>query len=150
MRKTLLIATLAAGGFNPLAPGRDLSAQEPTARRTYSVPHVLEAVGKAIAQPMPRDRTAADRKDWSAQTEWLRRVQARVEALGTRTGILAPREGSTGQATGRRQHEPIQIRKEMEALQQAIEQEARRFTTLSNVMKTRHDAVMNAIRNMKA
>jgi hypothetical protein len=34
-------------------------------------------------------------------------------------------------------------------LQQAVQNESRRFQTLSNVLKARHDAAMNAIRNMK-
>jgi len=38
---------------------------------------------------------------------------------------------------------------EMLGLQQQMLQEARMFTTLSNVMKVRHDAAMNAIRNIK-
>ena len=35
------------------------------------------------------------------------------------------------------------------ALQQAVQNESRRFQTLSNASKTRHDTAMNAIRNVK-
>lgn len=35
-------------------------------------------------------------------------------------------------------------------LQRAIEQETRAFETASNVMKARHDATMNSIRNLKS
>ena len=38
---------------------------------------------------------------------------------------------------------------EMLGLQQQMLQEARMFTVLSNVMKVRHDAAMNSIRNIK-
>ncbi|HPQ40994.1 MAG TPA: hypothetical protein PLV45_11540 [bacterium] len=38
---------------------------------------------------------------------------------------------------------------EMLGLQQQMLQEARMFTVLSNVMKVRHDAAMNAIRNIR-
>ncbi|MCD4654302.1 hypothetical protein K8T06_10255 [bacterium] len=38
---------------------------------------------------------------------------------------------------------------EMLGLQQQMLQEARMFTVLSNIMKVRHDAAMNAIRNIK-
>ncbi|MBN1297418.1 hypothetical protein JXA80_11605 [bacterium] len=38
---------------------------------------------------------------------------------------------------------------EMLGLQQQMLQEARVFTVLSNVMKVRHDAAMNAIRNIR-
>jgi hypothetical protein len=35
------------------------------------------------------------------------------------------------------------------ALQEATQQESRRFQTLSNASKARHDVALNAIRNMK-
>lgn len=35
-------------------------------------------------------------------------------------------------------------------LQRAIQEETRTFETLSNVMKARHDATMNSIRNMRS
>jgi hypothetical protein len=151
MKKTaLLMATMAAGGIGSMAPVRELAAQDPTEKKTYTVPHVLEVVGKTIAQQAPTGLSAADQKSYSAQTEWLKSVRTRVEAMGTKTGVLTSRDAATGQASGRRQYEPIQVQKEIEALQKAIEAESRQFTALSNVMKTRHDTVMSAIRNIRA
>jgi hypothetical protein len=38
---------------------------------------------------------------------------------------------------------------DMLQLQQQMLQEARTFTLMSNIMKTRHDSIMNAIRNIR-
>jgi cytochrome c556 len=128
--------TLAILALSRVAP---MAGQEPT-EKTFTIPHVLEVVGKAADQPMPRGLSAADQKSYAAQTEWLKSVRSRVEDLGVKAGIMA---------TDRRQYDPIKFQKEVAALQKAVEAESRQFTMLSNVMKTRHDTAMNAIRNMK-
>jgi type VI secretion system secreted protein Hcp len=40
---------------------------------------------------------------------------ARIEGLGFSYGVVSPRDQSTGQATGRRQHKPVRIKKEWNA-----------------------------------
>jgi hypothetical protein len=42
-----------------------------------------------------------------------------------------------------------QMNAQLAALRKAVQTESRRFQTLSNASKARHDAAMNAIRNMK-
>ncbi len=126
------------------------TVQDPTPQRTFAVPHVLDQLDKAIAQSAPKGLSAADQKLWEQQTEWVRSVRVRVEAFGVQAGVLAPRDAASGLATGRRTHDPVTIQKDLEALQRAIQQEARRFSMLSNVMKARHDTVKNMISNMKA
>jgi hypothetical protein len=41
------------------------------------------------------------------------------------------------------------LTKELGALRVTVESESRQFTSVSNVLKTRHDTAMNSIRNMK-
>jgi hypothetical protein len=140
------LAVAAAGA----ASARPLAAQDPETRRTFALPHVLEAVGKAVDQPMPDGLSPADQKAYADQTTWLKTVRDRIQSLGSRSGVLAPRDRPTGQASGQRRYPPAQAQQEIEALRKAIELESRRFNTLSNASKARHDIAMNAIRNMKA
>lgn len=129
--------------------GSPLAGQEMDARRTVSIPHVLERLAAAIAAPMPDGLDAAGQRAWTAQTEWLETVRRRVEAIGVRGGVVTPRDVATGRPTGRRASR-ADMDRDLDALRQAVEAESRRFTTLSNVMKARHDVAMNSIRNMKA
>jgi hypothetical protein len=142
-RTTTLLLTLCVGVIGTA------TGQDPEARKAFSIPHVLERVSSAIDQPMPEGLSPAEQRRYVAQTEWLESVRNRIEVMGIRTGVMQPRDQVSGRATGRRATQ-AEVQQEIEALTKAIETESRRFTTLSNVMKARHDVAMNAIRNMKA
>jgi hypothetical protein len=126
-----------------------LAGQDTTQKKVFVLPHVLEALSGVIDQPVPARLSAEDQKTCAAQTDWLKTVRNRVEALGMQNGVLAPRDVASGQATGRRQYSPPIFRKDLAVLQQTVEKEAQPFNSLSGVLKTRHDIAMNAIRNMK-
>lgn len=140
-----LIGALALAGI--AAPA---AAQELEARRTFSVPHVLEVTRTLMEQAEPSGLSVGQRRMWIQHTEWLKSVHARLEELALQGGVIEPRDKASGMATGRRTHEPIRFKRELGTLQKTLLEEARKFETLSNVMKTRHDTAMNAIRNMKA
>lgn len=124
--------------------------QEPTQRKTFSLPHVLEAVGEAIDVPMPAGLNAADQQVYAAHTDWLKSVRRRVEVLKSESDAAAPVDAAAGQSSEKRQYAPVKIIKQWGRLQATIEEESRKFNTLSNASKARHDIAMNAIRNMKA
>ena len=140
---TLIAITVA------LLPARSLLAQDST-RRTLAIPHVLEAVDKAIQEPMPAGLNPADQQQYTAETEWLKAARTRIESLGVKLGVITAPEPSSGMATGRRQYRPDEITMQVDALKQALIAESRKFNTMSNASKVRHDIAMNAIRNMKA
>lgn len=161
--RSLLVALCLTAAAAPL------TAQDPTERKTFTLPHVLEVVGQAIDQPVPAELSAADQRAWAAQTEWLRSVRNRLEAYGVKTGAIAPRDAASGQATGKRAAAPRDAASgqatgkrvaapgdstgsagELETLRRGIEREGQKYNTMSNVLKTRHDVAMNAIRNLKA
>ena len=147
----VLVQALVWVGTGLAVPDSMLLGQEPTERKAFVLPHVLEALDQAIVQPAPAGLSAGEGKAYGAETEWLKGARRRIEQLGTRVGIIAPRDASTGMATGRRrQYQPVEIAKEIEALKAALERESRQFNTLSNASKSRHEIAMNAIRNMKA
>ncbi|MFN0181524.1 MAG: hypothetical protein ACKVZ0_22160 [Gemmatimonadales bacterium] len=129
--------------------GTTLDGQDPAAKKVFVLPHVLEAVGKAIDTPAPAGLSAADQKAYAAQTVWLRSVQTRIQPLAAEYSVKAPRDVATGQSSGKRQHGPGVIVRGWDPLQKAIEDESRQFETLSGLLKARHDIAMNAIRNLK-
>lgn len=146
----LLLAAVACGAFGLTVPAQSLLGQDSTAKKVFVLPHVLEKVDAAISQPVPTGLSPADAKSWTAETAWLKSARSRIEALGLKAGIIAPRDQSSGMATGRRQHQPAVITKSVDSLRTVLEAEARQFNTLSNASKARHEIAMNAIRNMKA
>lgn len=147
LRMVVVVGGIAAA---TLTMARPATAQDPIEKKTFSFPHVLETIGKAIDQPMPGGLGAEDQKAYLAQTEWLKSVRRRMEAISGTSEVTAPRDVATGQATGKRQHGSVVIVKEWGPLRSAIEEESRQFNTLSNASKVRHDIAMNAIRNIKA
>ena len=101
---------------------------------------------------IPPGLTPAEQKAYQEHTEWLKSVESRLNQL-THT-VRPPRDASTGQASGRESSigqvsEGVKA-PDVDLLKKQIEEESRKFTTLSNVLKTRHDIAMNAIRNMRA
>ena len=110
-----------------------------------------------VDQPAPAGLAGADLSGYQAQTQWLRSVVERIKsprdmATGQATGkheVTSPRDAASGQATGKRQHKPVTFTMQLDALRMEIEEESRRFSSVSNASKARHDIAMNAIRNMK-
>jgi hypothetical protein len=146
----MLLAAVVCGTFGLAAPAQSLPAQDSTAKRVFVLPHVLEKIDAAISQPVPSGLSPADAKSWAAETAWLKSAKSRIESVGIEYGVLAPRDRATGMATGRRQYRPAEISKSVDSLRAVLEAESRKFNTLSNASKARHDIAMNAIRNMKA
>lgn len=110
---------------------------------------IATAAGLSVETAAPRDQASGMASGRSAP-----RDRPTGQATGQRV-----REASSGQSSGRRDAATGQASGQSAApapamglleLKGAIEQEARRFQTLSNASKARHDIAMNAIRNMKA
>lgn len=134
----------------PVPAGLSAADQRAWAGQTEwlrSVRSRLEAYGVKTGAIAPRDAA-------SGQATGKRVAAPRDAASGQATGkrVAAPRDAASGQATGKRVAAPgdsTGTDGELETLRQGIEREGQKYTTLSNVMKTRHDVAMNAIRNMK-
>ncbi len=126
-----------------------LAAQEATTRKSYPIPHVLEVTRVAIAAPAPKGLSAAEAQAYADETSWLITVRDRLEAAAVKYDLVSPRDPASGMATGKRQHKPMDITIHFDAMRKTFEAEGKRFNTLSNASKARHDMAMNAIRNMK-
>ena len=141
----------------------------------YSLPLTIAAETQAtlaalIQRTVPRGLTAGERQQWRNQTEWLRSVERRLADVlekrpvseAERTAAATPRpvrkelDKATPQlaeAAGGDEDGPVgtaeTLELELTRLQHTIQQESRRFQTLLNALKARHDAAMTSVRNMK-
>ena len=118
----------------------------------------LATLKKLIDAPAPAGLSEKDRAEHMSLTAWVKSAYDRVIAArdggsgmasgkGAELNVMSPRDVATGQSSGKRQHG---IRaQDMVRLQADFETESRKFQTLSNASKARHDIAMNAIRNMK-
>ena len=161
MKRTLAASILLLGsvalGPVPLAAQGGQAVPKTSFGTKLTVAEAVTQIQTLVDQSAPADLAGPDVSAYQAQTQWLRTVLERIKspgdaASGQATGkhtVQSPRDAATGQATGKRQHKPFTISKEWDALRMEIEGESRRFNTLSNASKARHDIAMNAIRNMK-
>jgi len=119
-----------------------------TARmRLSSVQAAIAVLDAQIATPPPRGLARAELAQWKEHGTWLSGVCARL------ADFLAENGGNFGDSAGLQGADMARKMAEMDsqflALQQATQSESRRFQTLSNASKARHDVAMNAIRNIK-
>ncbi|HJR42302.1 MAG TPA: hypothetical protein VJ812_09400 [Gemmatimonadaceae bacterium] len=90
--------------------------------------------------------------DDKAHYQWLIDVRARITARHAelREAVRAAEQAKAGAPANASLVERMeQMNAQLAALRKAVQTESRRFQTLSNASKARHDAAMNAIRNMK-
>ena len=123
------------------------SLMEQEQARRDSLSSSIAVLGDLIDSPQPAGLSRRESSAWREQSEWLTQVRQRYRSFAERLSSNASSvSASSGQA---RLSEMTQMNMEFLSLQNEIQMESRKFQTLSNAMKSRHDAAMNAIRNMK-
>jgi hypothetical protein len=120
------------------APGVASVATDETAATIQSA---IGTLNDLLAETPPRGLSRLERAAYDRHTAWLIDVRDRLE---THVGLRNQVSGSGMVA------EMTQMNQEFLELQRAVQSESRKYQTLSNASKARHDAAMNAIRNMKA
>jgi len=147
-----------------------------TQARRSGLDDASRALDELIRRPAPRGLTEAERKSWDEQTAWLTSVRHRYQQLsssyaaterkiaaaspqaapavpggavisGAVSGVSAESSEPARQSLSA---EVSQLSAQLVALQTEIVNESRRFQTLSNASKARHDTAMSIIQNMKA
>lgn len=109
------------------------------AQADTTVTRALAVLDSLIPLPAPGSLSAADRRTWGEQTEWLKTLKGRIESLLSL--VVTPSESVAVPA-------PVE-RKNIKALQDEAEQESAKLVLSSAPLRARHDAAMTAIRNMK-
>ncbi|HUP18916.1 MAG TPA: hypothetical protein VM778_03060 [Gemmatimonadota bacterium] len=107
---------------------------------TPAIQSTIETLSTLLASPAPRGQSRTDIAAYNAHTAWLQGVRDRLQdhldrRFGSSAGMIS---------------EMMELNAEFLELQESVQTEARKFQTLSNASQIRHDAAMNAIRNMKA
>jgi hypothetical protein len=115
--------------------------------RAEAIDGVTRELDRLVAQTPPRKMTADDSAAWRAQTEWLKTIHSRMAGYRAKmTEKVFGRDLPDGKAMV---EEMAAMNMEFQKLQEATQRESRKFQTLSNASKVRHDIAMNAIRNLR-
>ncbi|MBV8686247.1 MAG: hypothetical protein JOZ90_09440 [Alphaproteobacteria bacterium] len=116
----------------------------PAAAPAYALP-AAPATGAAAATLTPRQRLLADGERLLAQAQAERPAWKPLRGAPTRADL------DTSAAGLRRDLDTLAGTGETDSLrlQAAMDRLAKAMSTLSNLMKARHDVAMNSIRNMK-
>jgi hypothetical protein len=132
------------------------------AQRVATLKEARDAFRATATSPLPRDLTPADASQAKSYATWLLNWAARMDALAKEgTGITGGAAGGIGSAaSGGSQDQLLAATKNMQEkqmsfnlqylqLQNAMQNENRQFTMVSNIMKTKHDTVKNSISNIR-
>ena len=118
--------------------------------RLSSVQSAIEVLDAQIAAPAPATLTPAEILEWQEHGAWLSSVRERL------AGFLAENGGAFGDTPGLKatagadlKQKIAQMNLQFGQLQETTQMESRRFQTLSNASKARHEVAMSAIRNLK-
>jgi hypothetical protein len=110
-----------------------------TRDRVASLRQLSDDLNRAAAlSPDTRPQTASEQQELASYNGWLNAQSAeagRLAAQGERALVQADLQMS--------------FNMQYLALQSRMREESRKFTTVSNVMKTKHDTAKNSISNMR-
>jgi len=103
------------------------------------------------AAPLPNGLSPDERSEARRYHQWLKNAAKRLDALAKRgEGLMRSRAGSTDIAAQKQMKEMnMSFNMQYLQLQNQLQAENRKFTLMSNIMKTRHDTAKNAISNIR-
>ncbi len=107
---------------------------------------------KLLSQPIPKNLTKKERNEWQRHSAWLKKSIQRINKFQQQhkgPKVYSKSNKSTKITDKNMQQSQMNFNAQLLALQNALQQESRRYQTLSNASKTRHQTAMNSIRNMK-
>jgi uncharacterized DUF497 family protein len=148
MKKVIIFITLLltvvshsfAGGDPTKANATDTHTKQKT-DRLAAIAMLDKTLQTAINTPPPNTLTKEQLDEYRKQTQWF--IKLRKKYDDHKTALNTMKQGVTLEA------HMAQMNMQFLALQEATQMESRKFQTLSNASKARHDIALNAIRNMK-
>jgi len=114
--------------------------------RAEAIDRLTRELDRLIVQAIPRKMTPDEQAAWRAQSDWLKSVRSRLADYRGKLAAALGREEPNG---GAMVDEMAAMNMQFLALRQMSEKESRKFQTLSNASKARHDIALNAIRNLR-
>lgn len=136
----LTLASASHAGGDPKKQVADIYTKQRDDRTTL-LTTLTKTLDSAINIPPPNTLTKSQLDEWRKQTGWLMDIRKKMSDHKKALGIL--KQGETMET------HMAQMNIQFLALQEATQMESRKFQTLSNASKARHDIALNAIRNMK-
>jgi hypothetical protein len=133
------------------------------AQRVATLRGARDVLRATAASPLPRGLSTAEFAEAQRYVAWLRASAARLDALAAKgESAIGGASGTVGSAAGSAsgQDQLLAATKQMQEtqmsfnlqylqLQSSMQNESRQFTMVSNIMKTKHDTVKNAISNIR-
>ncbi len=148
--RTPAVVPATAPAVAPVSPPADVQTVDAARLRLSSVQAAIAVFDQQIALPEPRKVAPGELKEWREHGAWLSSVRQRLAGfLADNGGAFGDTPGLRGVAGADMMKKMAQMNMQFLALQEATQTESRRFQTLSNASKARHDIALNAIRNMK-
>lgn len=115
----------------------------------------LPILNKVAKQQVPANLSKKEKKKWKQQTKWIDSVIERFSAHQKKLKQTLKyskkwvKKDATEATRTMAQEQMDGMNMEFLALQNNMQMESRKFNTVSNALKARHDIAMNSIRNMK-
>lgn len=130
------------------APATDAEARVSAKRLLATVQTARAEVQRAVATKAPEGISNTDLAQWNELGAWLETVESRLatfEATLAKSALVTDARAPQGSMVS----DMMKMNMEFLALQNAVQNESRKFQTLSNASKARHDTATNTIRNVK-
>jgi hypothetical protein len=120
--------------------------------RIMKLQQTAETLRELADQPLPGNLSGNEKKEAEQHTRWLRESSHRLNELAHRWLFsLNNIERNQDPVSAQKQMREINQSFNMQylGLQQQMQDESRRFSLLSNIMKTKHDTAKNSINNLR-
>lgn len=150
-----LIAPFPAAADSPCAkaaPGSKTVSAACIKERAAILLDVRTVFLKVAGEPLPRDLSPADAAEAKRWIAWLKSWAAKLQAvaeLGERSvGEIRGGDAALLQTTKQMQEMQMSFNLQYLQLPGQMQNESRSFSSVSNIMKTRHDTVKNSISNI--
>jgi hypothetical protein len=109
--------------------------------RLSSLKTLDKALEGLVIQAPPKQSSKSELEKWRSQTQWFSVTRKRFTDY--KEDLVKVKQGESMET------HMILTNKQFLALKEGTINESRKFQTLSNALKARHDIALNAIRNMK-
>ena len=115
--------------------------------RVDAIRALVKTLDAQIAAPAPKSLTRSQLAGWKQETAWIQSVRDRY--LAHANALEGKFASATAAGSESMVSDMAQMNMQFLALQNAVQNESRKFQTLSNASRTRHDTVKNSITNVR-
>jgi hypothetical protein len=139
---------VAAFGESGAAPGAETA--DFAKKRISTLHRSAESFRELAGQPIPSTLSDSERKNAERHAKWLNDCRRRLDELANRWQLSLD-QAEKSRVVSKKQIQEMNQSFNLQylGLQQQMQDESRRFTLVSNIMKTKHDTARNSINNLR-